>query len=373
MIRNKVFIIHKVDSLDARSFYKEARSLKNADYEISLLGLYNKNEIIDGIKLVGFKVPKGRLARFFTTNYAIFKYALKAKADIYHFHDLDFIPWAILLKIITLKKVIYDIHEAHPEFMLLKTYLPRLLRKFMYVLVYIVEHISVMFFDAIIPNDNYISKGFNHRRNVVLFNFPTLDFFGNNEFIPWQNREYDLFYHGSVPKYHMELMMNIAEKLNSENIGNRWGIIMNSFAPRDWIISEIKKRGLEGNFIFLPYTEYLNIYNYLANARIGIIPLPPFKKFMKNIAVKMFEFMGAGMPIVLSDLPPSRQFIKSKNCGFAVEPDNVDEYAEAIKKLLRDGQRSLSMGSNGKKIVFEICNWSIEEKKMLQLYSELIQ
>ena len=373
MVKNKVCMIHKVDSLDARSFFKEARSLKNAGYDVSLLGFYKENKIIDGIKLVGFKVPKRRLVRFLTTNYAIFKHAIKEKADVYHFHDLDFIPWAILLKIITFKKVIYDIHEAHPEFMLLKTYLPDLLRKTMYVLVYIIEHISIKFFDAIIPNDNYISKGFNHRRNVVLFNFPTLDFFGNNEVRPWENREYDLFYHGSVPKYHMELMMNIAEKLNSENIKNRWGIIMNSFAPRSWINKEIKKRGLEDNFNFLPYTDYLNIYNYLANARIGIIPLPPFKKFMKNIAVKMFEFMGAGMPIVLSDLPPSRQFIKGKNCGIAVEPDNVDEYAKAIKELLRDGQRSLSMGSNGNKIVFERCNWTIEENKMLELYSELIR
>lgn len=371
-MKKKVCIIHKVQSLDARSYYKECRSLEKAGYDTTFMCFIINKKEVDEIKIVGFKPPKRRLVRFLVTNYRIFKEALKEKADIYHFHDLDFVPWAVLLKIVTKAKIIYDIHEAHPEYMMIKTYLPIITRRFLSISVYIMEHTAIKFFDAIIPNDNFIAKGFRHNNNVVIFNFPTLDFFKGDNGTPWESRKYDLFYHGSLPKYHFKAMMSIAEKLNSENVKNVWGIVTNDKSFIVWAKKEIQIKGLDNNFDFLPYTDYLNVYKYLAMAKIGIIPLPPYKKFMKNIPLKMFEFMGCGMPVVLSDLPPSRQFILNENCAIAVEPNNIDEYVQAIKRLLRDPEKSIEMGKNGQKLVYGKYNWGVEEKKLLALYESLI-
>jgi glycosyltransferase involved in cell wall biosynthesis len=368
----KVCIIHKVQSLDPRSFYKQGRSLVKAGYETVIMGLYGEDKVVQGIKLIGFKSAKRRLTRFFITNYQIFIRALKERADVYHFHDLDFIPLAILLKMITKSIIIYDIHEAYPEYMLIKSYLPKALRKFVSIFVYLLEHTAIKFFDAIIPNDNYIANEFKHQNNIPIFNFPTLDFFKNINRIPWNNQSYDLFYHGSLPKYHFEAMMNIAEKLNSENIRNIWGIVTNDQSTLIWAQREIEKRNMKSNFVFLPYTDYLNVFEYLSKVKIGIIPLPPYKKFMKNIPLKMFEFMGCGIPMVLSDLPPSRQFISGENCAFAVEPDNIGEYVTAIKTLLENPEKAIEMGHNGKKLVFEKYNWDFEEKKLINLYNALI-
>jgi len=234
------------------------------------------------------------------------------------------------------------------------------------------EHSAIKLFDAIIANDNYISNGFKHKNNVVIFNFPTLDFFKNRNGIPCQQRKYDLFYHGSLPKYHFEAMMDIAEKLNSENIKNLWGIVTNDKATLAWAKQEIEKRKLNWNFEFLRYIDDLNVFEYLNMAKIGIIPLPAYRKFMKNIPLKMFEFMGCGLPIVLSDLPPSRQFIKGENCAIAVEPDNINEYANTIKLLLNNPEKAIEMGNNGKKLVFKKYNWTMEEVKLLKLYKELL-
>jgi glycosyltransferase involved in cell wall biosynthesis len=372
-VKTKVCIIHKVNTLDPRSFYKEGRTLFKAGYDVCIIGLYHKNETVNGIKIFGFQSPDRRLFRFIITNYHIFIKALKEKADVYHFHDLDFIPWAIFLKILTRSKVIYDIHEAYPEYMLIKTYLPKVFKKIIALLVYVIEHSAIKYFDAIIPNDNYVAKSFRHKNNIVIYNFPTLDFFKNGNDIPRQNREYDLFYHGSLPKYHFKVMMNIAEKLNSENIKNIWGIITNDKSTSTWAQREIEKRKIKTNFVFLSYTDYLNVSEYLSRAKIGIIPLPPYKKFMKNIPLKMFEFMGCGLPIVLSDLPPSSQFISGKNCAIAVEPNNIEEYANAINLLLSNPEKAAEMGNNGKRLVFERYNWKTEEEKLVRLYNDLTQ
>jgi glycosyltransferase involved in cell wall biosynthesis len=166
--------------------------------------------------------------------------------------------------------------------------------------------------------------------------------------------------------------MNIAEKLNAGNVNNLWGIATNDKATLIWAQQEIEKRRLNHNFDFLPYIDYLNVFEYLSIAKIGIIPLPAYKKFMKNIPLKMFEFMGCGLPMVLADLPPSRQFIQGQNCAIAVEPNNINEYAKAIKLLLNNPEKAIEMGDNGKKIVLEKYNWTIEEKKLLNLYKKLV-
>ncbi|RJQ16376.1 MAG: glycosyltransferase [Nitrospiraceae bacterium] len=373
MRKKKVCIIHKVNTLDPRSFYKQGRSALNAGYDTSVMGFFHKDETVQGIRLIKFKCPSGRLTRFLLTNCQVFIKALKEKADVYHFHDLDFIPWAVLLKIMTRKKIVYDIHEANPEYMLLKAYIPGIFRKILSFLVYLTEHTTAGFFDAIVPNDNYVAKDFRHRKNEVIFNFPTLDFFKNENSIPWHEKKFDLFYHGSLPAYHFEMMMRIAEKLNAENVKNVWGIAMSEGSPAEWAGREVKKRRLENNFTFLPFIDYLGICDYLSNAKIGIIPLPPYKKFMKNIPLKLFEFMGFGMPVVLSDLPPSRQFIKGEHCAIAVEPGNADEYVRAIKTLLDGPAAAAEMGKKGRRLVFEKFNWGIEEKKMLGLYAELLK
>ena len=92
---------------------------------------------------------------------------------------------------------------------------------------------------------------------------------------------------------------------------------------------------------------------------------------MKNIPLKLFEFMGAGLPVVLSDLPPSRQFIEGQDCAIAVEPDNIDEYVDAIEFLLKNPDRATEMGENGKRLVFTKYNWSFEEKKLFDLIASL--
>jgi len=371
-MNKKICIINKVSALNHRSFYKDGLSLARAGYEVCILGFYSKDEIVQGVRLVSFEAPKRRLARFFVTNYRVFRRALREKADIYHFHDLDFVPWAVLLKFFTRARVVYCIREAHPEYMMLKTYLPKGLRRCISFLIYLMEHVAIRFYDAIIPCDNYVSNGFRHKNNTVIFHFPGSELFKNENGIPWQARKYDLFYHGSVPKYHFETMMKIAERLSLQNVKNVWGIVMNEGSPLVWAKEEVKKRGLENNFVFLPYVTHGSVGKYLVNAKIGIIPLPPFKKFMKNIPVKMFEFMGFGMPVVLSDLPPSRQFIKGESCAIAVEPDNINHYAEAIKSLLQDPEMAIKMGEKGRQLITERYNWGQSEKKLLSLYAQLL-
>ena len=108
-------------------------------------------------------------------------------------------------------------------------------------------------------------------------------------------------------------------------------------------------------------------------ARIGIIPLPNLPKFQHNIPQKLFEFMALRMPVVLSDLPPSRPFVGDGACACMVRPDDPAAYADAIIQLLDNPALCQQMGAEARRRVEQVYNWERESSRLLDLYAELLE
>jgi glycosyltransferase involved in cell wall biosynthesis len=106
--------------------------------------------------------------------------------------------------------------------------------------------------------------------------------------------------------------------------------------------------------------------------RIGFIPLPDLPKFQHNIPTKLFEFMALGMPVVLSDLPPSRPFVGDGRCALMVPANDREAYADAIIRLLDNPELRRTMGAEGRARVINRFNWQRESQHLLALYAELL-
>lgn len=358
--------------LDPRSFHKQGRSLQKKGYAVTLMSYFEKEETVDGVKFLKFTRPRRLLTRILLSNFNILIKAVKARADVYHFHDLDFVPFAILLKVISRKKVIYDVHEAHPEYMLLKPYIPDYLKTTVARMVHFTEQLGARFFDAIITNDNFVMHQFRHKCMDVIFNFPLLDFFNfSDNGIPYSKRKYDIIFIGSLPKWHFMPMLEAAQILKERGHLVKWLLLPTHDAPRSWMRSKLRELSLSDYFTIADTVPFTSVPKFLYDARIGIITIPPYKKYLKNIPLKMFEYMGCGLPVIASDLPPSRQFVEGKDCAILVKHEGA-AYAEAIISLLEDTERAEQMGQNGKKLIYDKYNWNVEEKKLFRIYEELL-
>jgi hypothetical protein len=129
-MKNKVCILTSVHPpFDVRIFHKEAKSLVKAGYDVTLIAQHDKEEIVDGVKIINLQKPRNRIERMTKTIWSAYRKAVQVDADIYHFHDPELIPVGLLLKKIG-KSVIYDVHEEYFESIKLKEWLPSLLRYF---------------------------------------------------------------------------------------------------------------------------------------------------------------------------------------------------------------------------------------------------
>jgi len=116
-------------ALNTRPFYKEAISLVKEGYDVIMIAQHNKNEVVDGVKIIALPKPKNRFYRMFVTTLNVFRLALKQKANVYHFHDPELIPIGLLLKFFTKAKVIYDVHEDYEAKILNKNWISSYFRK----------------------------------------------------------------------------------------------------------------------------------------------------------------------------------------------------------------------------------------------------
>ena len=82
--------------------------------------------------------------------------------------------------------------------------------------------------------------------------------------------------------------------------------------------------------------------------------------------------MSMGLPVILTRSPYNESVIGEYGFGICVDPENIDEFAEAIRYLLKHPDVARSMGENGRKAVKQTFNWDAESEKLLDLYRSLM-
>ncbi len=368
MQKIKICHISTVHSaFDDRIFHKECKTLVKSGYDVSLIVQHDKEEIIEGIKIIPLPKPKNRLNRMLFLPFKAYKLALKQKAEIYHFHDPELIFIGLLLKLKG-KKVIYDIHEDVPRQILTKPYLKK---HILYIISYLFEKFENLFarrFDFLITATPHIRDRFLKINNssIDINNFSLLNEMYND--IKWEERENNIAYIGGIAK--IRGIIELVKALEYLNID------INLYLAGDFENKNLEQyvKSLNGwnKVKYYGYIERKGISKLLKNSKIGIVTFHPEPNHLFSSPVKMFEYMSAGIPVIVSNFPLWKEIIERNNCGICVDPQSPEEIAKAVEYLINNPEIAKQMGENGRKVVEEKYNWQNEEKKLLKIYGDLL-
>ncbi|MFW6008891.1 MAG: glycosyltransferase [archaeon] len=369
MKKGKVCILTSVHPInDPRIFHKQTKSLVNAGYDVTLIAQHNKEEKIDGIKIVPLAKPDNRWERIFKTSLELFKKALKEDADIYHFHDPELILFGLLLKLKD-KKVIYDVHEDYITSIKQKSYLPSFIRTPLAFLVDKVERLAAKFFEVIIA-EKYYERRFPDSTKILNYSLKNKLDLANNE---GQKEDLKLLYTGNITKdrgalNHTEIL-NCVDNIELYMIGKCNRNLASEM--RNIAGKEIDRFHLEGEGQYVPYQNILEYYkegNWLA----GLAIFPETSHYNEKELTKFFEYMAAGIPIICSDFPVWRELMKDTGAGITVDPEDLNSVVEVIEFLKNNPEEARNMSENGKQAVQKEYNWKNEEQKLLNLYRNIL-
>ena len=90
------------------------------------------------------------------------------------------------------------------------------------------------------------------------------------------------------------------------------------------------------------------------------------KSYYYALPNKLFEYIMAEIPVVVSNLPQMKQIAEKFNVGFAVDPDNRDELITALKNITSNEMQYRKFKQNCKTASEEL-NWENEVGNLLEL------
>ncbi len=349
---------------DTRIFEKMCKSL-NKEYEVNLIVADGKdNEIKDGIKIYDVGKAKDRKERILKITKRVFKKAMDLDAKVYHLHDPELIPIGLKLKKLG-KKVIFDSHEDVPKQILAKHYLNNFLKKILSFGYSRYEIWALRKFDYVVAatpfiRDKFLRVGI---KSIDVNNFPKLEDFEN---VKSKFKEKNVCYVGTLYKTRgIKEIVKAVEDLDVRLI------IAGKFYDEEY---EKEVKSLKGwkKVDFRGFVNKNEIKNILENSIAGLVTLYPTPSYIEAYPVKMFEYMAVGIPVITSNVPLWKEIIEGSRCGICVNPLNPQEIAKAIDYLLKNDNVAKEMGEHGRKAIEEKYNWENERKKLLNIYSRII-
>jgi len=372
MMGKKVCILTSVHPLfDTRIFHKEAKSLAKAGYDVSLIAQHNKDEIVDGIRIVPLPRPKNRLERMTKTVWQVYRKALQIQADIYHLHDPGLIPIGLLLKLHG-KKVIYDMHENLPKQIKNKHWINPWYRGLISRFVYWAEKFFLIGIPVVFAEASYRKDYLWVKKFATVLNMPLItEKFTLKASMPVNQRR-SVGYIGGVAVERGSLTTIQALKILKEHgIEPRFECVGPIGKSHKGQLLKLCEEYNLCNVAFYGYMPAHEGWSIITQCDIGLAVLHPIPNYVESYPTKLFEYMAMGLPVIASNFPLYHEIVEGAECGICVDPLNPAAIADAIGCLISNPEKAYRMGFRGRRAVEDRFNWSREEKKFLQFYREL--
>lgn len=353
-------------ALDARIFKKECRSLARAGFDVTVVGPHPMDTVEEKVRILSVKKHRSRIARMTRTVWQVFQVAKNLDADVYHFHDPELIPVALLLRR-SGKNVVYDIHEDFPRDLLFKPYLPRWSRQLFSHLAEKAEKAACRHFSGLVSVTPSIAARLQtvNQRTIIVCNYPFPEELIGTEPVDWASRNLAAAYVGTItPQRGISEMVRAMARLPDS-------VAATLEIAGDCIYEDLKRLDGWSHVRFHGALDQPSTYRLLRSVQVGIVVEHPIPTFLEAIPVKLFEYMGAGLPVIASDFPFWRKMLKGIDCAIFVDPLNVTEVARALEHLLTHAAEAEQMGRRGQAAVIEQLNWNTQLPKLVSLYSEL--
>lgn len=137
-----------------------------------------------------------------------------------------------------------------------------------------------------------------------------------------------------------------------------------------WIVQRMKRRalalGVGHRFHIAPAVGPDEVSAYLSDADAGIIPLRHFPSHEMALTNKLFEYLHAQIPVVVSDCKAQMEFVQEHNVGEVFLASDRSSLAQAVMRVLA-GPRPTWDSS-----FLEEWSWQPQAQKLLDLYADLL-
>ena len=359
--------------VEIRIVRKQLASLAKAGYPAWLVIPGTADDVAEaaalGIRMIPLCEPSqgDRLRRATTLAARALRLVRDTGARIVHFHDPELIPIGLALKAMG-RQVVMDSHEDLKNQILFKHWIRPGLRRSIAAVARRAELFAARRFDGIVGALPYHQQIFGQdaRRLAIVRNFPLdgeLD--TGDAAIDWSQRTH-VAYVGLISRVRgvFELVHALPRAGTRLLLAGRFS----SKTEQEQVMQDPCWEMVDE----LGYIDRIGVRNALNRSFAGICTLYPIPNHLNAEPIKLFEYMAAGIPVIISSTVPTwRKVVEDSECGVSVDPKDPHAIADAIRKLRDDPQAAQQMGRNGRRAALQSYSWNTQAKGLIDLYRSI--
>lgn len=358
--------VHRVN--DVRIFHKECKTLATAGFDVTLIGVAAQVQS-DSVRVHGLPEAKGRIARIALQTRDAYRMALRTRADIYHFHDPELLPFGLLIKKRTGARVIFDSHECFREDVVEKGWIPRWMRGAVGVGVGAIEDAVVARIDQVVAATPHIGDFFSARakRTVVVNNYPMPHEFVAREGVGKERS--GICYAGAMSPARGLIPFLDALSFIPQTVPVH---IAGVFASEAFEAA-VRSHPNWQRIIFHGQIGREELARIYGSCLAGVVTFLPAPNHIHSQPNKLFEYMSAGLAVIGSRFPLWAGVIEGGGAGICVDPASPAEIAQAINRVVDDPTAAAQMGNRGSKLTRTTYNWETEGRRLVASYHDLLE
>src|SRR5262249_15739823 len=187
--------------------------------------------------------------------------------------------------------------------------------------------------------------------------------------LEYGSRPFAAVYVGSIT-----FVRGLKEMITAVHGLRRWDgvrlLLGGTFAPAE---AEMEAKKLPGWDLveWSGWASQEKVQSMLERSRVGLAVLHRTPSHIVAQPTKLFDYMNAGIPVVISDIEPWRKIVEAAGCGIAVDPTDLVQIGEAINWIFEHPIEAARMGEKGRAYAMQQYQWNTEAKRLIELYSQL--
>ena len=356
---------------------KESISLSRNGYKVEVIAHGDKGlekvEQKDGFKIIRLNYLDRKIIKSKKEKLKIYLAWIKEVIDyvkdfdILHCNDLNTLPIAFIVKKFYNKniKIIYDAHEYETEINGLSG-IQKTLTK-------ILEKFLIKYADKVITVSEAIAKEYKRlypfiEEPKLVLNTPQYKEIEKKDKFREElgiGKEKTIFlYQGGLSKGRgIEILIDTFKSIEDEKV-----VIV--FMGYGLLEEEVKKASEKNENIY--FREAVSpdvLLDYTSSADFGISTIEDsclsYRYCLPN---KMFEYLMAEIPVIVSNLYEMKRLVESYNIGVVAKQNSPQCLQEAIKEAVKLNKDELKTNIKKLKTIY---NWEQQEKVLLDVYKEL--
>lgn len=171
----------------------------------------------------------------------------------------------------------------------------------------------------------------------------------------------------------VEYLIKAAPLILKEHTNTRFLIVGDGIMKKEWM-QLVDDLGLSDKFFFTGRVPYEKVPVYINASDICVAPFIRERNAKIGLsALKTYEYLACGKPLVASSIHGVKDLIEVSGGGVSVTPEDPEELAAAVIKLLPDENAKNSMGDKGRRYVVENHSWCSVARKVLAVCKDAIK